>query len=230
MLDNNALILNLLLTKDEENETLVIGKQLELYDYDVNVCNIENNEELVKVLEEDKKYDIIYLSAHGDNQGFTNEAEDYECSWKNFGELLYNANCLADENILLLSCCRGGLNKVAYDMFFICPEIEYICGPRLSLDSSEMLIGFNVFLFNSVYLNLDPIVATEKVLKATDMRFKCFDRLETISETGYLLHTEVIEIIQVDLNKDGEKEGIIVAENPAKDIIYSDEDAEEQKK
>ena len=86
------------------------------------------------------------------------------------------------------------------------------------------------FKKSTLYINIDPIVAAEKVLKATDLRFKCFDRLETISETGYLLHTEIIEIIPVDLNNDGEKESIVVNEKNEKRKVYDDNDAIEQNK
>ncbi|MBL4879770.1 MAG: hypothetical protein JKX82_00465 [Oleispira sp.] len=226
----NALILNFLLTDDESHETQNILKQLQLYDFDVEMRKVENGEKLKEVLEGGEKYDLVYLSAHGDEDGFSNEAEDYKSSWKNFGELIYNSSCLAKDNILLLSCCRGGLNKVAYEMFYICPEIEYICGPRISLDSCEMLIGFNVFLFNTFYRNIDPIISAEKVLLAADIKFKCFDRLETVSETGYLVHTEVIDIIPVDTDDDGNKDSIIVVERDKNVKVYNEEDASDQLK
>jgi hypothetical protein len=228
MPEQNALILKFLLTKDETSETQNIFEQLQLYDFNVDMSNIENGDRLKEVLQTDKKYDLIYLSAHGDEDGFSNEAEDYKSSWKNFGELIYNSSCLAPENILLLSCCKGGLNKVAYEMFYICPEIEYICGPRISLDSCEMLIGFNVFLFNTFYRGIDPIISAEKALSATDIKFKCFDRLETVSETAYLIHTEVIDIIQVDTDGDGTKDSIIVVEKDADINVYDEEDASNQ--
>jgi len=223
-----ALILKFLLTDEEANETQNILEQLQLYEFDVENIKIENGEDLEAALQSGKKYDLVYLSAHGDEDGFSNEAEDYKSSWKNFGELIYNSSCLSEENILLLSCCRGGLNKVAYEMFYICPEIEYICGPRVSLDSSEMLIGFNVFLFNAFYRGIDPIISAEKALLATDIKFKCFDRLETVSETGYLVHTEVIDVIRVDTDDDGNMDSIIVAEKGENIKVYTEEDASDQ--
>lgn len=228
MSNRTALILKFLLTEDEANETRNILEQLQLYEFDVENKKIENGEELKESLTTGKKYDLIYLSAHGDEGGFSNEAEDYKSTWKNFGELIYNSSCLAEENILLLSCCRGGLNKVAYEMFFICPEIEYICGPRISLDSCEMLIGFNVFLFNTFYRNIDPIISAEKALIATDIKFKCFDRLETVSEPSYLVHTEVIDIIPIDTDDDGNKDSIIVVEKDKNIKVYTEEDASDQ--
>ena len=91
-----------------------------------------------------------------------------------------------------------------------------------------MLIGFNVFLFNTFYRNIDPIISAEKALMATDIKFKCFDRLETVSEPSYLVHTEVIELIQVDTNEDGDKDSIIVVEKDRNIKVYSEEDASDQ--
>ncbi|WP_208746828.1 hypothetical protein [Aquimarina algiphila] len=217
-----------LLTSAEEYETDNISKQLELYDFKVYNYKIHNGKELEDALRSGIKYDLLYLSAHGNEDGFTNEVVDYTSTWRDFGEHIYNSFCLAEENILLLSCCRGGLNKVAYEMFYICDQIEYICGPRISLDSSQMLIGFNIFLFNKEYQGIDPVVATEKILNATDIRFKCFDRIETVTETGYQLHVQMIEKIPVDFNQDGNLDGIIVMEKDKDGLIYSEEDAKEQ--
>ncbi|RPG27948.1 MAG: hypothetical protein CBB72_019180, partial [Muricauda sp. TMED12] len=77
MPEQNALILKFLLTKDETSETQNIFEQLQLYDFNVDMSNIENGDRLKEVLQTDKKYDLIYLSAHGDEDGFSNEAEDY---------------------------------------------------------------------------------------------------------------------------------------------------------
>lgn len=88
----------------------------------------------------------------------------------------------------MLSCCRGGLNEVAYNLFYCCENISYIVGPRQSLYPHDMLISFNILLYNLQHRNIDPIVACEKIKLATDIRFICFDRLETVSDIGYLTH------------------------------------------
>jgi len=229
---NTAVILKILHTSDEDKECANILEQLTLYGYTVQQFKINNQSDLKEALENgvDIKYDLIYLSAHGDEDGFANETGDFEMKWTAFAEVLYNSYCLAEDNILLLSACRGGLNKVAYELFYICPNIEFICGPRMSLDSSEMLIAYNIFLFNNIYKYIDPIVATAKVLSATDIRLKCFDRLETVAETDYLLHKQLIKVIPFDKNKDGTSDSIIVIGGTGERQIYNDEDAEEQAK
>ena len=71
-------------------------------------------------------------------------------------------------------------------MFFQCGKIEYVVGPRQNLTSSDILIGFNLLLYNLEHRGIDPIVACKKVLDGTDIRFKCFDRLETESDPAYI--------------------------------------------
>ena len=60
MPEQNALILKFLLTKDETSETQNIFEQLQLYDFNVDMSNIENGDRLKEVLQTDKKYDFTY--------------------------------------------------------------------------------------------------------------------------------------------------------------------------
>jgi len=53
-----------------------------------------------------------------------------------------------------------------------------------------MLIGFNILLYNLEHRGVDPIVACEKIKLGTDIRFVCFDRLETESDAGYKMHVQ----------------------------------------
>lgn len=83
-----------------------------------------------------------------------------------------------EESILMLSCCRGGLMDVAYNMFLTCQNICYVLDPRQSLTSADMHICFGVFLYNMEIRKVDPIIACEKIKLATDQRFSCYDREE----------------------------------------------------
>jgi hypothetical protein len=171
---------------DEKCEIENIKSQAELYDMKVVVACINNYENLNDALAKNGTFDYIYLSSHGNDDGFCNESEELNCSWRDFGTLICDTQCLKDDSVLLISCCRGGLNNVAYDMFFQCGKIEYVVGPRQNLTSSDILIGFNLLLYNLEHRGIDPIVACQKVLSGTDIRFKCFDRLETESDPAYI--------------------------------------------
>ena len=173
---------------DERQECDNIKSQAEMYNIEVHDYCPKRNQELEEVLHKGEMYDYIYLSSHGSAQGFGSEDQEIDYSWYDFGVLLCGSLCMNPDCIIMLSCCRGGLNQVAYDLFYCCPKISYIVGPRQSLFPHDMLIGFNIFLYNVEHRNIDPIVACEKIRMGTDIRFICFDRLETESEAGYILY------------------------------------------
>ncbi len=170
-------------TKECDN----IKSQSELYDLEVHDFCPTTNKELFEILNKGITYDYIYLSSHGSESGFGNEAETLDILWFDFGVELCSSMCMKEDCIVMLSCCRGGLNQVAYDLFYCCTKIAYIVGPRQSLYPHDMLISFNILLYNLEHRNVDPIVACEKIKQGTDIRFICFDRLETEAETGYIM-------------------------------------------
>ena len=49
----------------------------------------------------------------------------------------------------------------------------------------DLIIGFNVFVYNIECRNIDPILAANKATLATENRFVCFDRLEVEAEPMY---------------------------------------------
>ena len=179
--------------QDEKHECDNIISQAKLYDLDVHDYCPKTNTELEEALRKDIVYDYIYLSSHGNVNGFGNEEGSIEYSWLDFGGILCETECMKEDCVVMLSCCRGGLNQVAYDLFFCCPKIAYIVGPRQSLCSRDMLISFNILLYNLEYRLVDPIVACEKIKLATDIRFICFDRLETECQTDYIAYKDRME-------------------------------------
>jgi hypothetical protein len=187
------LILRACGSEGEQEECDIIKSQSKLYGFDVDDRCLKTNNELKAILQPKPKplYDFIYLSSHGNSYGFgNNKRNGIYCSWDDFGSLLCNAACMKDDCKVLLSCCRGGLDKVAYTLFYHCGQISYIVGPRQDLLPLEMAISYNILLFNLKHRGIDPIVACEKIKAVTDIRFICFDRLEVETRTDYLLFIE----------------------------------------
>lgn len=178
---------------EEEDEIANIVSQSKLFGFETIVKNPCTLEDLEKDLETSDQYKYLYLSAHGNSESFSNTSETLEIPWMKFAETICLTDCLTEDAILLLSCCRGGLNEIAYAMFWSCPDIQYVCGPRQNIESTESMIGFNILLFNMIYRDLDPLVACESIRQGVSIRFKCFDRLETSSETGYILFKNELE-------------------------------------
>lgn len=177
----------------EDEECKNIQTQAEMYGITTDLITPTNVAELRAGLQNGQKYDYLYLSSHGNDQGLCNHNQTLDISWFDFGIILCSSMCMNHECILMLSCCRGGLNQVAYDLFYCCPKISYVVGPRQSLAAHDMLICFNILLYNLTHRGLDPIVSCEKIKAGTDIRFVCFDKLEVEVETSYLLRVSAYE-------------------------------------
>ena len=183
--------------ESEKSECNSFKSQAELYQIAVDDVCPKTNEDIFKALNSGVEYDFIYLSTHGGSDGFGNEDETVDMTWMEFGSALCEAQCMSEDCVVFLSCCRGGLNQVAYDLFYCCGKIAYIVGPRQSLVSTDMLISFNILLYNIVQRNIDPIVACDKVKLATDIRFVCFDRMETEGELAFFEHIKKYSKVEI---------------------------------
>ena len=185
-MNKRILILKACGSSDEPHECNGICEQAQLYGIE-SVCKcVKDNEDLESSLYSHGLFDYIYLSAHGNSEGFASEDEKVNMSWKRLAMLLCQSKCMNEDGILMLSCCRGGLMEVAYDIFLTCQQICYVLGPRQSLTSADMHICFGIFLYNMEMRGIDPVVACEKIKLATDQRFSCYDREEeSISLENY---------------------------------------------
>ena len=132
---------------DEPHECNGICEQAQLYGIE-SVCKcVKDNEDLENILYSHGLFDYIYLSAHGNSEGFSSEDEKVNMSWQKLPMLLCKSKCMNEDSILLLSCCRGGLMEVAYNIFLTCQQICYVLGPRQSL---PLLICISVSVFSCI--------------------------------------------------------------------------------
>lgn len=185
-MSNRILVIKACGNSDESHECNGICEQAQLYGIEPICKCVHDNEELENILNTNGLFDYIYLSAHGCSEGFASEDEKVNMSWKKLAMLLCHSKCMNEDSILMLSCCRGGLMEVAYDIFLTCQQICYVLGPRQSLTSADMHICFGIFLYNMENRGVDPVVACEKIKLATDQRFSCYDRQEeSISLMNY---------------------------------------------
>ncbi|MDR7128089.1 hypothetical protein J2X69_000417 [Algoriphagus sp. 4150] len=195
----------------EKQECDNIKSQCELYDIEVHDYCPKSNQEIDKILYSGITFDYVYLSSHGNREGFGSEDGEIDYNWLDFGTELCSSGCLEEDCIIFLSCCRGGLNEVAYSLFYCCTNVSYVVGARQSLAPHDMLISFNILLYNVQHRSVDPIVACEKIKLATDIRFVCFDQMETMSDLGFssfVQNLDAKEIEQVLNAKEKEKERI----------------------
>lgn len=178
IVQKRILVLKACGSSDEPHECNGICEHAQLYGLE-HVCKcVHTHEELEQILSTNGQFDYIYLSAHGNSDGFASEDGLVHMSWQRFAMLLCHSACMNEDGILMLSCCRGGLMDVAYSIFLTCQQIYYVLGPRQSLTSADMHICFGIFLYNMEKRGVDPVVACEKIKLATDQRFSCYDREE----------------------------------------------------
>jgi len=150
---------------------------------------------------------FIYLSAHGTRQGFGFDHERmYFWPWYELAQAICLGECLRDHGVLLMGCCRGGLMGISADMFHHCPHIDYICGPRWTVDYADLIVGFSVFLYNFDHRNEQPTVAASRASNATNYDFYAYDRVEfedaqwcknmglRAPEISYVVDEETLEI------------------------------------
>ncbi len=178
----------------EEHECGGICNQAKLYNIEVINKNVVDNKDLDSILQSNGTFDYIYLSSHGDIEGFASENGKVDISWSKFAALLCSTGCMNDDCIIMLSCCRAGLNQVAYTLFANCTHVSYVVGPRQSLTSQEMHICFGIFFYSVEIRDIDPVVACEKIKAATDRRFSCYDR-EEVGEEIYRAYLNMRETL-----------------------------------
>jgi len=181
----STLILGCQNSEDEKAEIKCIESVCYLLGIRPSVHFINTEQELESVLQNNNDVDFIYLSAHGNKYGFRGEDNDINIEWRTFSEMLCEADVMADRCIVMLSCCRGGLNEIAYTLFYICEKIQYVTGPREELSNCELSTAFQLFLFNKLERNLDAVKSAERVESSIGTRLVCFDRIETESSYTY---------------------------------------------
>lgn len=177
-IQKRILILKACGSSDEPHECNGICEHAQLYGIEPVCKCVRNNEDLGTILSSNGQFDYIYLSAHGNLDGFASEDGLVDMSWQRLAMLLCQTKTMNEDSILMLSCCRGALMEVAYKIFTTCLQICYVLGPRQSLTSADMHICFGIFLYNIERRGVDPVVACEKIKMATDQRFSCYDREE----------------------------------------------------
>jgi hypothetical protein len=148
-----------------------------------DVFDLTEPASLLKAMIGRGKYDYIYLGAHANESGFGEGDGSTVMLWPDFALALCASECLNRESILLLGCCRGGLRRVAMQLFTGCTQIDYVCGPRWTVTGLDITAGFHVFIYNMEVRHEQPSCAIERASKATGYDFFCYDRVEV--EDGF---------------------------------------------
>ncbi len=177
-------LLILRITKDVPDESVAeMYYHSKHYGINPTIEDVSNIGELETVLT-GNKYDYIYFAGHGDETCFSDN-KLFTTSWSTIGEIICRTDCLNPDSIVMLYCCKGGINTVAYQLIAECDKISYICGAKQNMRNIDLIIGFNVFMYSIESRNIDPVIAAQKSVAATDIRFECFDRISVECNPHY---------------------------------------------
>jgi hypothetical protein len=131
-----------------------------------------------------KKYDYIYFAGHGNGTCF-GDPKSLISNWRKIGTTICSTDCLNENAIMMMYCCKGVLNTVAFKLMAASPSVEYVCGAKQNMKNIDLIIGYNVFLCNVENRNIDPVLSARKSTLAKEIRFECFDRTEVESNPLY---------------------------------------------
>ncbi len=155
-----------------------IEKICEMFHIEHKEIELVSLESFVTSVKSLGKFDYLYLGAHADQFGFGESSGEPSYFWVNFAATLCSTECLNPQSILLLGCCRGGLRMVAMKLFFGCPKIDYVLGPRWTVTPQDITTAFHVFLYNIAIRREQPSTATTRASTATGYDFYYYDRVE----------------------------------------------------
>ena len=128
------------------------------------------------------RFDFIYLGAHANTDFFGESDGSIAIPWEQLAVSFCQSECLNPGAILMLGCCRGGLKRVALQLFCGCDQIDYVCGPRWTVTGADISAGFHIFIYNMVCRREQPSTAVTRASYGTGYDFFCHDRIEMQDE------------------------------------------------
>ncbi|MBI3410770.1 MAG: hypothetical protein HY040_20735 [Planctomycetes bacterium] len=138
-----------------------------------------------KFAESSNKFDFLYIAAHGAHHCFGENAGPI-ARWADFATILCRTSLLNENAVLFMGCCHGGLKKVSLILFSLCDQISSVCGPRWTVDLSEVPVAIHVFLHNLLINQIEPQYAAERTAAALGIYFPYYNRYELETEILYL--------------------------------------------
>ncbi len=210
-----------------KNEMGLIDNHCQLLGIKTISEKISSRQELDNLLrcytENGLQFDYLYLCTHGDKDGFDifMDSEKEAVSWSEFSGIICEKNVLREDSIILLACCKGGLFRVAADIFSACQNINFVCGVKWTVSPWDLTTGFVVFIHNIEIKEAEPSYAAEKASLATDYTFMCYDRDEVEISPAYIERRNSLFLDLNWINYKGEwiAENEQIIQNVGKEVV-----------
>lgn len=176
--------------EEEELECDIVSKVAQLNQLSVVVITPRDRAHLKDLMKRSGgEFKFIYLSAHGDSKCMGDDLT-WSVKWSKVGKYVCNTGLMAKDCILFLSCCQGGLNVVAYKLFYECDTLKFIVGPPSKPTPWDTSVSFHMFLYGHFSRGYDAVVSSEKIKCGTELRFTTFDRMDVMTHYGYQRYKE----------------------------------------
>ncbi|HUY93194.1 MAG TPA: hypothetical protein VMV10_30980 [Pirellulales bacterium] len=171
------------ITAHIEGVCRLLGVEFQHYEY----TSLDAFEEW---LENNRSFDLIYIAAHGAHHCFGEQVGPI-ARWADFAYVLCRTAALNPNSVLFMGCCHGGLKKVSLILFSLCEQVSSICGPRWTVNLSEVPVALHVFLHNLITNTVEPEVAAERTASALGIHFPYYNRYELEAEVLLIKHLAV---------------------------------------
>lgn len=154
------------------NVCTLAGVDFVRYDY-------QDAASLESYLSANGSFDFLYVAAHGAHHCFAGSATAGPVSrWADFALILCRSQCMAENSVIFMGCCHGGLKKVALILFSLCSQISSVCGPRWTVSICEIPVALHVFLHNLVRNQEEPQIAAERAASSLGITFPYYNRYD----------------------------------------------------
>ena len=137
-----------------------------------------------------KKFNLIYLGAHADGDGFGDENNMFP--WQLLASAVCISDCLEAGGVLFMGCCRGGMKTIAVKIFSECGKIDHIVGPTQVTKGGDLVPAFAAFI-RGLKNGATPQAAAALAGSAINASFACHERIEFEIEIDIARRVLVLE-------------------------------------
>jgi hypothetical protein len=119
---------------------------------------------------------LIYLAGHG-NMEFLEQANNAPpADWNSVARELCNSTCMINGAVVFCACCHGGMRNVARSILQFCGSVHFVCGPKSTVTTHTLTLGFHTFLYNFFFRRAGADETCSIVSTATGHSFMAHDR------------------------------------------------------
>jgi hypothetical protein len=124
-------------------------------------------------------FNYIYICGHGAPTGVgsgssPNELRSIFLHWPTVATAI--CDYVADDGVIFLACCQGGIKTVAFDFFGDCDRARTVIGARGGIYPEDLQAAFQLLMYGTEFKGEDPLAAVHRVNAAFPSMFELIRR------------------------------------------------------